>query len=569
MLSLLKIKNIALIDELQLEFGKGLNLLTGETGSGKSIIVDSLGALTGERVSSDLIKEGASAAQIEGLFTFKANADLHEIFYESGIEIEDASEIDVIVRRELAASGRNRIFVNNQLVTVNLLKKIGAFLVDIHGQGEQTTLFSPANHLEILDEYANLKTERGKLAEKFRRMASIKSEIENLREDEAQKLQLLDILQFQVDEIGKAKLAIGEDESLEEEKRRLNNVEKLSTLSDESYLLLYENEEATITTLEKVVKRVNELAEYESSFGEYAESLASAQAVLEDLAFAVRDFRGSLEYSPERLEEIENRLAEIARLKRKYGGSIETVLQHYKESEERLKNIETADLREEELRRELKTARQEYVQIASDLHVKREKAARKFEKETEANLKAVALEKARFEVRINAPDEAELSSENADKSFTAKGFDALEFYFSANVGESPKPLAKVASGGEASRLMLILKTTAKSNDAEKSVVFDEIDTGIGGRVAEAVGLKLKELAKTQQVLCVTHQPQVASLADRHFLVEKATEKDKTRVGVKLLNETEQIGEIARMLAGEKITETARQHAKEMIAAIRD
>ena len=215
MLSLLKIKNIALIDELQLEFGKGLNLLTGETGSGKSIIVDSLGALTGERVSSDLIKEGASAAQIEGLFTFQANADLHEIFYESGIELEDASEIDVIVRRELAANGRNRIFVNNQLVTNNLLKKIGAFLVDIHGQGEQTTLFSPANHLEILDEYAGLKTERGKLAEKYRAMAQIKNEIENLREDEAQKLQLLDILQFQVDEIGKAKLTIGEDESLE------------------------------------------------------------------------------------------------------------------------------------------------------------------------------------------------------------------------------------------------------------------------------------------------------------------------------------------------------------------
>ena len=568
MLSLLKIKNIALIDELQLEFGRGLNLLTGETGSGKSIIVDSLGALTGERVSSDLIKEGTTSAQIEGLFTFKANADLHEIFYESGIEIEDASEIDVIVRRELAASGRNRIFVNNQLVTVNLLKKIGAFLVDIHGQGEQTTLFSPANHLEILDEYANLKTERAKLAERYRRMAAVKSEIENLREDEAQKLQLLDILQFQVDEIGKAKLAIGEDESLEEEKRRLNNVEKLSTLSDESYLLLYENEEATVTTLEKVVKRISELAEYESSFGEYAESLANAQAVLEDLAFAVRDFRGTLEYSPERLEEIETRLAEIARLKRKYGGSIETVLQHFKESEERLRNIETADLREEELRRELKKAREEYVQIASDLHAKRERAARKFEKETEANLKAVALEKARFEVRISAPNESELSDEAAGKSFTAKGFDALEFYFSANVGESPKPLAKVASGGEASRLMLILKTTAKSNDAEKSVVFDEIDTGIGGRVAEAVGLKLKELAKTQQVLCVTHQPQVASLADQHYLVNKQTAKNRTEVSVRRLSENEQIEEIARMLAGEKITDTARQHAKEMIAATR-
>ena len=564
MLSLLKIKNIALIDELELEFSRGLNLLTGETGSGKSIIVDSLGALTGERVSSDLIKEGTNQAQIEGLFTIKANADLHEIFYESGIELEDDEETDVIVRRELAASGRNRIFVNNQLITQNFLKKIGAYLVDIHGQGEQTTLFNSANHLEILDEYAGLKNERAKVAERFRAMAHIGAEIESLRADEAQKLQLLDILQFQVDEIGKANLQAGEDESLEEEKRRLNNIEKLSTLSDESYLFLYENEEATVTTLEKVIKRITELAEYESSFREYDESLRTAQAVLEDLAFAVRDFRGSLEYSPQRLEEIENRLAEISRLKRKYGGSIETVTTHFKESEERLRNIETADLREEELRRELVKAREEYLKFALDLHAKREKAARIFEKEVESNLKAVALEKARFQVRISSPNENESRQEIADKSFTVKGFDAIEFYFSANVGESPKPLAKVASGGEASRLMLILKTTVKSNDAEKAVVFDEIDVGIGGRVAEAVGLKLKELAKTQQVLCVTHQPQVASLADRHFLVEKAMSKNRTEVSVKQLSETEKVEEIARMLAGEKISETARQHAKEML-----
>ena len=564
MLSLLKIRNIALIDELEIEFAGGLNLLTGETGSGKSIIVDSLGALTGERVSSDLIKEGTTQAQIEGLFAVRTNNELRATFEESGIEADEADEIDLIVRRELSATGKNRIFVNNQLVTQAFLKRIGAFLVDIHGQGEQTTLFNPSNHLEILDEYANLKAERARVAEHYRAMAQIRSEIESLREDEAQKLQLVDILQFQVDEIGRAKLQPGEDEALEEEKRRLSNVEKLSSLSDESYALLYENEEATVATLEKVVKRVAELAEYESSFAEYAESLATAQAVLEDLAFAVRDFRNSLEYSPERLEEIENRLAEIARLKRKYGGSIEAILAHFAESEERLRNIETAELREEELRRELKKRRDEYLKGASDLHAKREKAARKFEKETEANLKAVALEKARFEVRIDAP--GDLSEEASDRAFTAKGFDAVEFYFSANVGESPKPLARVASGGEASRLMLILKTTAKMKDGEKAVVFDEIDTGIGGRVAEAVGLKLKELAKTQQVLCVTHQPQVASLADQHYLVQKETVKNRTEVRVRELSEAEQIEEIARMLAGERITDTARQHAREMIGA---
>ncbi len=565
MLSLLKIKNIALIDELQLEFSHGLNLLTGETGSGKSIIVDSLGALTGERISSDLIKEGEKSAQIEGLFSVKADAVLHEIFYESGIEIDDADEVDLIVRRELAASGRNRIFVNNQLVTGNLLKKIGAFLVDIHGQGEQATLFNPSNHLEILDEFANLQNLRANLSANYSEMAKTQREIENLREDEAQKLQLLDVLQFQVDEIKKVNPQIGEEDALNEEKRRLNNVEKLSSLSDEAYLLLYENEESTVTTLEKAARKIVELSEYESSFKEYDEGLQSAQAVLADLAFAVRDFSSSLEFSPERLEEIENRLVDLSRLKRKYGGAIETVLAHLEESEARLKNIETFEERKEELKQILAKQREDYLKIAQDIHDKRTKAARKFEKEVEANLKAVALEKARFEVRIDAPEEAELKS-GAGKKLTAKGFDQIEFYFSANVGESPKPLAKVASGGEASRLMLILKTTMKSNEFEKSVVFDEIDTGIGGRVAEAVGLKLKELAKTQQVLCVTHQPQVASLADRHFLVEKETVGKRTKVGVKDLDETEQIEEIARMLTGAQITDTARQHAREMLSA---
>jgi DNA repair protein RecN (Recombination protein N) len=565
MLSLLKIKNIALIDELQIEFSPGLNLLTGETGSGKSIIVDSLGALTGERVSSDLIKEGEKTAQIEGLFNITASADLHEFFYESGIDLNDGEEIDLIVRRELTTNGRNRIFVNNQSVTGNFLKKIGAFLVDIHGQGEQATLFNPSNHLEILDEYAGLQNLRANLVSKHRGFSEIQREIDRLHEDEAQKLQLLDVLQFQVDEIKKVNPQLGEDESLNEEKRRLNNVEKLSALSDESYLLLYENEEATVTTLEKVIRRVSELAEYESSFSEYSESLQTTQAVLEDLAISVRDFRNRLEFSPERLEEIENRLAEISRLKRKYGGTIETILAHLYESEERLKNIETAELREEELRKKLKQIRDEYLKTASEIHDKRTKAAGKFEKEVKANLKAVALEKARFAVKIDALSESDLQSEQSNKRLTAKGFDQIEFYFSANIGESPKPLAKVASGGEASRLMLILKTTAKSKEAEKSVVFDEIDVGIGGRVAEAVGLKLKELAKTQQVLCVTHQAQVASLADQHFLVEKETVNKKTKVGVRELNEKDKVEEIARMLTGAQITETARQHAREMLA----
>lgn len=565
MLSLLKIKNIALIDELQIEFARGLNLLTGETGSGKSIIVDSLNALTGERVYSDLIKERSKEAQIEGLFSLKVTEELREIFDESGIEFEKSDEIDLIVRRDLSANGRNRIFVNNHLVTQGFLKTIGVFLVDIHGQGEQTTLFNPANHLEILDEFAGLQKERERSAERYAEMTAVRKELETLRDDEAQKLQIFDILKFQIDEIKRVDLKAGEEEMLEEEKRRLNNIERISTLSDESYALLYENQDSTLTTLEKANRRISELAEYEPIFREYQESLNTAQAVLEDLAITVRDFRNHLQFSPQRLEEIENRLAEISRLKRKYSGTIETVLVHLQESEERVKNMETAEEREAELRKNLLQIRAEYLVLAQEMHERRTKAARRFEKEVEANLKTVALEKARFVVRIDTPTDADLQNELNEKRLTSKGYDHVEFYFSANVGESVKPLSKVASGGEASRLMLILKTAVNTRDAEKAVVFDEIDVGVGGRVAEAVGLKLKELAKTQQVLCVTHQPQVASLADHHFMVVKQMSKNQTRISVKELNKSEKVEEIARMLAGETITETARQHAKEMLA----
>jgi DNA repair protein RecN (Recombination protein N) len=557
MLSLLKIKNIALIKDLEIEFSLGLNLLTGETGSGKSIIVDSLGALTGERISTDLIKSGKESAQIEGLFNVKISDELNKIFEESGVEIDD----EIIVRRELSLTGKNRIFVNNQSVTQNFLRKIGTFLVDIHGQGDQSSLFNQATHLEILDEYAKHESLREKTAEKFRKFAAIENELKDLRSDDAQKLQLLDILRFQVKEIEIAQLNLNEDDELDEEKRRLNNSEKVSLLSDESYDLLYENEDATITTLEKVIRRITELSEFEKSFADYAEGLNNAQATFEDLAIAVRSFRGKLEFSPERLEEIESRLAEISRLKRKYGGTIESVLQHLSESRNRLSGIEDSSLREEELRKKLGKIREEYLEVARKLHEARTNAAKKFEKNVEENLKAVSLEKARFEVKIDF-------EENNDKSFTAKGFDNIEFYFSANIGEAVKPIAKVASGGETSRLMLILNTTTKLTDVGKTVVFDEIDAGIGGRVAEAVGLKLKELSKNQQVLCVTHQPQVASLADEHFLIRKEMTKDQTNVSVKILDASERIEEIARMLAGEKITDSARNHAKEMIAAHR-
>ena len=559
MLNLLNIKNIALIDSLEVEFGPGLNLLTGETGSGKSIIVDSLGALTGERVSSDLIKDGADAAQIEGLFEIAPDGALQEIFETSGIPTGDSNPLELIVRRELSATGKNRVYMNDQLVTASLLRRLSPYLVDIHGQGEQFSLFDPASHLNLLDEFAGNHKLLEHTANAFNAFSAIKSELAALKKDEAEKLQLVDILKFQVGELERANLKAGEAEELEDEKRRLNNVEKLSALSTEAFALLYENDASTSATFEKATKNVQELAEYDSRFRDHAEAIENARALIEDLSIEARDFLSSLEFSPERLEEIESRLAEIGRLTRKYGGSIEAAIEHLEQSKRRLSNIETSELREKELTRALEMKRTDYLTAAGKLSDTRARAAKQFSKEVEKNLLPLALEKARFEVRVNTP--VEPGDENLDE----RGVDRVEFYFSANVGESPKPLVKVASGGEASRLMLILKTAAKTR-ASKTAVFDEIDAGIGGRVSESVGAKLKELAKTQQVLCVTHQAQVASQADRHFLVEKEFGSGKTYVSIRELNAGERVEEIARMLAGETITDAARENARAMLAA---
>ncbi len=541
-----------------IEFGEGLNLLTGETGSGKSIIVDSLGALTGERVSSDLIKQGEESARIEGLFTINADRHLRHILDESGIEADGDGLVDLIVRREISLSGKNRVFVNNQLVTQGFLKQLGPRLADIHGQGEQAALYDVTAHIEMLDEFGDVGPQKTKVAQSFSEWVAIRSQLLALEKDESEKLQLLDILRFQVNEIKSAGLAPGEDTSLEEEKRRLNNTEKLSALSSEVHSLLYDDEHSTLATLDRSARMIAELAEYDARFRGFDEGLNAARAVIDELGSTARDFASTLEFSPERLDEIENRLSEIVRLKRKYGETIEAVLEHLRVSDERLQGIEMAEFREEELKKQLADAEGAYLKAAGLLHDIRAKAAVKFSNAVENDLRAVALEKAKFEVRF---------TEN--ETFSANGNDIVEFYFSANPGEPPRPLAKVASGGEASRIMLILKTAAKGEANGKTAVFDEIDIGIGGRVAEAVGRKLKDLAASQQVFCVTHQPQIASLADHHFVVEKTLDANKTRVSVHELDAAARVDEIARMLAGEQITDAARENARTMLAGYDD
>jgi len=589
MLTLLSISNIALINELRVEFDPGLNLLTGETGSGKSIIVDALGVLIGGRFTSDQLKSGAERGSIEGLFSVVRSPELEALLVGAGIDIsgaeiseapdagivQDREAYELIIRRELSAAGRNKIFINNQLATQSVLRDVRPFLVDIHGQGEQQTLFSSDTHLELLDSFAALSALPGtgdyaalrqRVAEAYQRWRVLKRDLDTLHTDEAEKFQLVDILKFQIDELERAALAIGEDETLEEERRRLLNVEKLTVLCSESYALIYEDKDAALTRLRLAAKHIEELKGYESTFGEYLEGLEAARSVLEDLAFSLRDFSDKLEFSPARLEQIGNRLAEISNLKRKYGGSIEAALEHLARSEDRLRQIEHGDEREKEIRAKVEAAVTEYLESGNRLHRERVRAARKFERAVEHELVEVAMDNAKFQVQITAPDSGELNADDgsASRHFNARGIDRVEFYFSANVGEDVKPLRKVASGGEASRLMLVLKTVANASEFPRTIVFDEIDTGIGGRVSEAVGVKLKRLSETNQVLCVTHQAQIARFADSHLLVRKETTGRRTEVNVETLDRRARVEEIARMLTGAEITDSARRHAREML-----
>ena len=562
MLALLNISNFALISELKVEFDRGLNLLTGETGSGKSIIVDALGVLIGDRFSPELIRAGERHASVEGLFSLGAHPQVEAILEEAGVGARAGGDVELVVRRELSAEGRGRVFVNNRLATLSLLKNLRPLLVDIHGQGTQQTLFDPETHLELLDAFADLASGREVVAAAYRRWSALDRELASLRRDEAEKFHLTDALRFQVSELEAARLAAGEDEQLEAERRRLANLEKLTELCSDAYNTTYEESDSTVARLSRLERQVEELSQYEVSYKNYSEGLASARVVLEDLSASLRDFLDGLTFSPERLAEIESRLADIARLKRKYGGTIESAVEHLESSRQRLRQLERTDERAEEVVKELAEARASYVEAAARLHRARAKSAVQFRRAVEASLKEVAMEHARFEARVESP--ADASAEGAEKSFTAAGFDRVEFYFSANAGEPLRPLAKVASGGEASRMMLVLKTSASPARFPRTIVFDEVDAGIGGRVSEAVGLKLKALSGTNQVLCVTHQAQIARFADTHLRVDKYAAAGRTEVSVGRLDRRRQVEEIARMLTGAEITEAARRHAREML-----
>ncbi len=558
MLVELRLENYAVIDQLAVEFGAGLNLLTGETGAGKSILIDALALLMGDKASPDVIRFGADRALLSAVFEVElaSEKNVAEILAENGIDAEDGN---VILRREIAAKGR--VFVNNQPATVAVLKQLAPHLASIHAQNESLVSFDGDVRLALLDSFAGTALEP--VSEAFSSWKQLKNRIAELEQGEQDKLRLVDLWTFQKREIEEAKLQAGEDERLEIQKRVLANAEKIYNAAMQAFDLLYEGASSTSATLRSAQKNLEELIRYEPKFQEALASLDSARISVEDVGASLRDYAGGIESSPERLAEIEDRLALLDRLKRKYGPGLNEVIKLGDEVTRKLSEIENKDEILRQLRAELATSAEEYLLAARAVSKKRYESAKKLEKLVEAEINELAM-KTQFRIEITGMDE--------ESNWSASGFDQVEYTISTNPGEPMHPLEKIASGGELSRVMLALKASVESGPrrkpvgAQRTLIFDEIDTGIGGRAAEAVGKKLKWLSRSNQVLCVTHLPQIATFADRHYLLEKKRVGERTRTSIRHISGSDRTEEIARMLSGAKLTETSLKHAEQMLKA---
>jgi DNA repair protein RecN (Recombination protein N) len=571
MLRLLNIVNFAVIDRLQVEFKQGLNVLSGETGSGKSILIDALGLLLGERSSPDFIRTGEDRAFVEGVFDMEGNAPLKDLLSEAGIDVDEG---EALIRRELVANGRGRIFINNQVANLGLLKSMQPHLIDIHGQGDQQSLLLPEAHLNLFDSFAGASKSRLQLAQAYDGLQRIARDLEQLRQNVSERLQAMDLIKFQISEIEEGKLAENEDSELESERNLLVNAEKLAELSGDAYKRLYDDEKSILTTLAVVQKRINDLVAFDDRFAPYAEQLSTVKYILNDIAYFLGEYYGGIQASPERLSAVDARLMELNRLKRKYGGSIEAVLETLAGLLDRQEKLLNSDEHAASLERQLKQANEDYLREADSLGKLRRGAVRRFEGAVNKELKDVSLGNARFSVQISEAQKNQFAQKlqsligNADESgIRRSGKEDVEFLFSANPGEELRPLNGVASGGELSRLMLILKTITSPSLFPKTLIFDEIDVGIGGKVADAVGLRLRRLAKTNQVLCVTHQLQIARYADAHFMVNKEVVNGRTLTRIVELDEQGRIEELARMIGGAEVTASARKHAKELIKSV--
>jgi DNA repair protein RecN (Recombination protein N) len=561
MLKELNIKNFAIIDQLRVEFAPGLNVFTGETGAGKSIVVDALNLALGERANADLIRTGCQEAVVEAAFELNhdGTAEVKAMLTEQGIRM-DAGE-DLIVRRVLSSSGKNKVYINGSLANLATLAALGANLADIHGQHEHQSLLSLERQMELLDSFGGLTGLREELADTYRRLQDIRKELAEREAGERDRAQREDLLRHQKNEIEAATLKPGEDEGLANEQKILANSEKLAGLSRAADEELYTSDGSVLSGLKKAITNLREIAAIDERLAPALELCEAGRAQIEEAAREVSSYTDRMEFDPLRLEQIGDRLDLIQKLKKKYGDTIPEILAFGGKASAELERMERSTEEIERLKTEIRTVKSGLTATAQELTKRRNTAARELEKKIEAELAHLGMKKTVLSVQI--------TQDSGDDTLDGhkvgpRGADRIEFLISPNPGEEPKPLAKIASGGELSRTMLAFKTILVEGDSIPTLVFDEVDAGIGGAVAEEVGRKLKRVAAKRQVFCITHLPQIASMATSHYGVAKSVKSDRTSTEVRLLGKKERVDEIARMLGGKTITEATVKHAEEMI-----
>jgi DNA repair protein RecN (Recombination protein N) len=538
MIRYLSIRRLAVIDQLELEFGAGLSVLTGETGAGKSILVEAVGLLLGGRATADIVRSGEETATVQAI-----------------LELPDGSE--KIVRREVSAQGRSRAFLDGELVTTAALRESLGDLVDLHGQHEHQALLVPATQLALLDRFAGLDDLRDDVAGLHAELVAARDALSTYEEGARDRAARLDLLEFQRHEIDKAAPKAGEDEALAGERQIVANADKLNRLASESYAALYDDDQAVLARLGYVWKRVGELAALDPSFQPFVEAREAVRAPLDDLARMLRDYAVNLDASPDRLQAIEDRLAAIERLKRRYGPTLDDVLARRRAVDEELQALDGGSDRLDALREAVETLASRYLARARALSASRRTAGDRFARALTAELSELAMGGTRCAVNLESVD-------GREADWTASGIDRLAFCLSPNVGEELRPLARIASGGELSRVMLAIKTLATTDVPGKTLVFDEVDAGVGGRAADAVGERLRALGRRGQVLCITHLPQVAACGDTHYRVSKAVHDGRTITCVERLGSEERIDEVARMMGGRDLSAKVRAGAQELI-----
>lgn len=549
MLTDLSITNIAIIDSLHISLKPGLTILTGETGAGKSIIIDAVGLIMGGRASADLIRSGTDEAVVEAIFDISSLPQLSKLLDSAGFPCNG----ELLIKRSISRSGKNRIFINGSMATLALLSDISRRLINIYGQHESQTLLRPENQLLLLDLFAGNTELRRKFSGLYGELQGVKERLTHADEEEREAVRRLDLLSFQSQEIAGAELKDGEEEELEEQRRLLANAEKLGGTSAEAFELLYGGDSALLGQLRRVGNAIREIASIDHTLGETATSLENSYLQLEDAAMTLRDYASRIEADPLSLQRVEDRLDQINRLKRKYGATIGEILEFKGRVDGELELLHGQEHDREALHGQCDRLEKELRLCGEELSQRRAAAAGSLKQALENEARQLAMKSAVIEADLTLVDEPRPT-----------GFERMELLFSPNAGEPPRPLAKIASGGELSRLMLAFKQVLPEGDVP-TLVFDEVDSGIGGATSETVGRKLKRVARQQQVLCITHLPQVAVFADQHLHVAKGVDNGRTATSVTVLERENRIEEISRMLGGAVITDTTRSHAGEMLA----